>query len=101
MTEYLTGPRRLAPSFDVDPHLARLDEDGFTIVEDYMSADQLASFREGLKPYLGTYRGRNPFEGSPQSAFTPWSGAARSTRILPRTSGCLPFSMGCSRPTTC
>jgi ectoine hydroxylase-related dioxygenase (phytanoyl-CoA dioxygenase family) len=63
MTEYLTGPRRLAPSFDVDPHLARLDEDGFTIVEDYMSADQLASFREGLKPYLGTYRGRNPFEG--------------------------------------
>jgi hypothetical protein len=35
MTEYLTGPRRLAPSFDVDPHLARLDEDGFTIVEDY------------------------------------------------------------------
>ena len=50
MTEYLTGPRRLAPSFDVDPHLARLDEDGFTIVEDYMSADQLASFREGLRP---------------------------------------------------
>jgi transposase len=38
--------------------------------------------------------------GSPQSAFTPWSGAARSTRILPRTSGCLPFSMGCSRPIT-
>jgi hypothetical protein len=27
MTEYLTGPRRLAPSFDVDPHLARLDEE--------------------------------------------------------------------------
>ena len=63
MTECPTGPRRLAPSFDVDPHLARLDEVGFTIVEDYMSADQLASFREGLKPYLGTYRGRNPFEG--------------------------------------
>jgi ectoine hydroxylase-related dioxygenase (phytanoyl-CoA dioxygenase family) len=63
MTEYLTGPRRLAPSFDADPHLARLDEDGFTIVEDYMSAGQLASFREGLKPYLGTYRGRNSFEG--------------------------------------
>src|SRR3984893_12184668 len=63
MTEFMTGPRRLAPSFAVSFHLARLDEDVFTIVEDYMSADQLASFREGLKPYLGTYRGRNPFEG--------------------------------------
>jgi len=63
MTEYLTGPRRLPSGFDVDAHLARLDEDGFTIVEDYMSEDQLARFREGLKPYLGTYRGRNPFEG--------------------------------------
>jgi hypothetical protein len=64
MTEYLTGPRRLAPSFDVDPHFARLDEDGFTIVEDYMSADQLASFREGLKPYLGTYRGPQSVRGA-------------------------------------
>ena len=63
MTEYLTDLRRLAPSFDVDPHLARLDEDGFTIVEDYMSADQLASFREGLKPYLGTYRGPQSVRG--------------------------------------
>jgi ectoine hydroxylase-related dioxygenase (phytanoyl-CoA dioxygenase family) len=56
MTEY-------PPDFDVDRHITRLDEDGFTIVEDYMSEDQLARFREGLKPYLGTYRGRNPFEG--------------------------------------
>ena len=46
MTDYLTGPRRLAPSFDVEPHLARLDQDGFTIVEGYVSGDQLASFRE-------------------------------------------------------
>ena len=63
MTEYLTSSRRLPPDFDVDRHLARLDEAGFTIVEDYMSEDELARFREGLKPYLGTYRGRNPFEG--------------------------------------
>ena len=63
MTEYTTRPRRLPPSFDVEAHLARLDEDGFTIIDDYMSRDQLARFREGLKPYLGTYRGRNPFEG--------------------------------------
>jgi hypothetical protein len=63
MTEYLTSPRRLPPDFDVDCHLARLDEDGFTMVEDYMSEDQLIRFRAGLKAYLGTYRGRNPFEG--------------------------------------
>ena len=63
MTEYFTGPRQLPPDFDVDAHLARLDEDGFTIVENYMSTGQLVRFREGLKTYLGTYRGRNPFEG--------------------------------------
>jgi ectoine hydroxylase-related dioxygenase (phytanoyl-CoA dioxygenase family) len=63
MTKYLTEPRRLPPRFDLDGHLARLNEDGFTIIEDYMSEHQIARFREGLKPYLGTYRGRNPFEG--------------------------------------
>ena len=63
MTEYPTSPRHVPPDFDVDRHLGRLDEDGFTIVEDYLSKDQIARFREGLKPFLGTYRGRNPFEG--------------------------------------
>jgi len=47
MPEHLTDPCRLPPGFDVDAHLARLDEDGFTLVEDYMSEDQLARFREG------------------------------------------------------
>jgi hypothetical protein len=101
MTEYLTSSRRLPPDFDVDRHLARLDEDGFTIVEDYMSEDELARFREGLKPYMGMYRGRTRLKGSPPSASTRWSGAARSTRKLPRTTACLQFSTGCSRPTTC
>jgi len=63
MTEYLTESRRLAPTFDLDGHLAQLDVDGFTIVEDYLSEDQLVRFRDGLKPYLDRYRGRNPFEG--------------------------------------
>jgi ectoine hydroxylase-related dioxygenase (phytanoyl-CoA dioxygenase family) len=63
MTEYQTGPRRLPPGFDLDGHLDRLEADGFTIVKDYLSVDQLAWFREGLKPYLNKYRGRNPFEG--------------------------------------
>ena len=63
MTDDSAEPRRLPPGFDLDRHLARLDVDGFTIVEDYLSEDQLVRFREGLKPHLGTYRGRNPFEG--------------------------------------
>ena len=63
MTEHLTEPRQLPPGFDVQAHLARLDEDGFTLIDDFMSDDQLTRFREGLKPYLGSYRGRNPFEG--------------------------------------
>ena len=63
MTEDSAEPRRLPAGFDLDDHLARLNVDGFTIVEDYLSEDQLVRFREGLKPHLGTYRGRNPFEG--------------------------------------
>jgi Phytanoyl-CoA dioxygenase (PhyH) len=63
MTEYQTGLRRMPPGFDLDGHLARLDADGFTIVKDYLGEDQLARFREGLKPYLNAYRGRNSFEG--------------------------------------
>src|SRR6516225_6894886 len=63
MTEYQTGPRRLPAGFDLDGHLERLDADGFTIVKVYLGEDQLARFREGLKPYLNTYRGRTPFEG--------------------------------------
>ena len=89
MTEYQTGPRRLPAGFDLDGHLERLDADGFTIVKDYLGEDQLARFREGLKPYLNTYRGRNPFEGSPPSASTRWWGAPESTRRSPATIGYL------------
>jgi ectoine hydroxylase-related dioxygenase (phytanoyl-CoA dioxygenase family) len=63
MTEDLTELRRLPPGFGLDDHLARLDVDGFTIVEDYLTEDQLVRFREGLRHCLNTYRGRNPFEG--------------------------------------
>ena len=58
-----TTQRRLPASFDVAGRLALLETQGFTIIEDYMSSGQLERFRDGLKPYLGTYRGRNPFEG--------------------------------------
>jgi ectoine hydroxylase-related dioxygenase (phytanoyl-CoA dioxygenase family) len=55
--------RRLPPGFDLAGHLERLDRDGLTIIEDFMSPDQIARFREGLRPWLGTYLGRNSFEG--------------------------------------
>jgi len=49
--------------FDPAPHIQRIREDGYTVVEDYLDTAQLAAFRAGMEPYLGTYRGRNPFEG--------------------------------------
>jgi len=55
--------RKTPPGFDVERHMAELETDGFTVIEDFLSPAQIAAFREGLKPYLGTYRGRNPFEG--------------------------------------
>lgn len=63
MTEYFKAERRLPADFDLDGHMARLEADGYTIIEDYMSADQLRRFRDGVAPRLGTYRGRNAFEG--------------------------------------
>ena len=63
MTEYFMAERKLPAGFDLEGHMARLEADGMTVIEDFMSAEQLAQFREGLAPYLGTYRGRNPFEG--------------------------------------
>ena len=55
--------RKLPKDFDAEAHTERLKTHGFTIIENYMSAEQLVRFRGGLKGHLGTYRGRNPFEG--------------------------------------
>jgi ectoine hydroxylase-related dioxygenase (phytanoyl-CoA dioxygenase family) len=63
MTGDLTERRRLPLGFDVATHLVRLDKDGFSVIDDFMSKEQLTQFRAGLKPYLGSHRGRNPFEG--------------------------------------
>lgn len=57
------SPRNIPDSFDVEAHTARLKTQGYTVIEDYMSAEQLVRFRDGLKGHLGTYRGRNTFEG--------------------------------------
>ena len=55
--------RKLPADFGVTAHTERLKTQGYTIIENYMSAEQLARFRDGLEGHLGTYRGRNSFEG--------------------------------------
>ena len=55
--------RTLPAGFDAAGHIERLHRDGYTIVEDFLDADRLAAFRAGVAPFLGRYRGRNPFEG--------------------------------------
>jgi ectoine hydroxylase-related dioxygenase (phytanoyl-CoA dioxygenase family) len=49
--------------FDPAPHIAQMNERGWTIIEDYLDADRLAAFRAVIEPMLGHYRGRNAFEG--------------------------------------
>ena len=63
LKQKFASQRTVPPGFDLARHMAELDTQGFTIIEDYLSPAQLQRFREGLAPSLGTYRGRNPFEG--------------------------------------
>ena len=64
MTDYFRAERRLPPGFDLSGHRGRLATDGYTIIEDYLDEEQLRRFRDGLAPSLGSYRGRNRFEGT-------------------------------------
>ena len=50
-------------AFDAAGHIARVRRDGYTIIEDILDATGIAAFRAGVAPYLGRWRGRNPFEG--------------------------------------
>jgi ectoine hydroxylase-related dioxygenase (phytanoyl-CoA dioxygenase family) len=50
-------------SFDADAHAARIREQGFTVIEDFVDAAGLTAFRAALAPFLGSHRGRNDFEG--------------------------------------
>src|SRR6185436_4446661 len=47
----------------VGDHVCRIEEDGYTIIEDFLTAEDLAEVRRVLAFYLGTHRGRNDFEG--------------------------------------
>ena len=49
--------------FDTAAHAQRLREQGYIIIEDFLSPATLHAVREGLAPFLGSYNGRNNFEG--------------------------------------
>lgn len=49
--------------FDTDAHEARMRQQGYTIIEDFLDAQGLAAFRAGLAPFMGSHHGRNDFEG--------------------------------------
>ncbi len=49
--------------FDAASHIARIERDGYTVIEDFLSADVLAEVRRVLALYLDTNSGRNDFEG--------------------------------------
>ncbi len=49
--------------FDIEAHVQRLTQDGYTIIEDFADAATLAQAREALAPHLGSHHGRNSFEG--------------------------------------
>lgn len=51
------------PSFDLDAHLRELDAQGYTVLRDFLPPEEVRAVREGLKPYLGSHKGRNNFEG--------------------------------------
>jgi len=48
---------------NVQAHLEELDEQGYTLIREFLSADVLRRVRSGLAPYLGSHQGRNAFEG--------------------------------------
>lgn len=50
-------------AFDVNEHAQRIETAGYTIIEDFLTADDLAEVRRVLGFYLETHRGRNDFEG--------------------------------------
>ena len=49
--------------FDLDAHGEAIDRDGYTIIADFLSPEDLAEVRRVLAFYLGQRKGRNNFEG--------------------------------------
>ena len=49
--------------FDAASHVARIERDGYSMIEDFLSPEVLAEVRRVLALYLDTNSGRNDFEG--------------------------------------
>jgi ectoine hydroxylase-related dioxygenase (phytanoyl-CoA dioxygenase family) len=49
--------------FEVHVHAARLREQGYTLIEDFLTLTELDEVRAGLAPFLERHAGRNNFEG--------------------------------------
>lgn len=49
--------------FDLSAHAAAMDRDGFTVITDFLTAEDQAEVRRVLGFYLGSRSGRNNFEG--------------------------------------
>ena len=54
---------KLTAHFDPDAHIARIREQGFTVIENFMSQAVIEAVRAGLGPFQNTHHGRNDFEG--------------------------------------
>ncbi|HUN69863.1 MAG TPA: phytanoyl-CoA dioxygenase family protein, partial [Burkholderiales bacterium] len=50
-------------TIDIETHVANMNRDGYTVIEDFLDAPRLAAIREGARPHFGRHRGRNAFEG--------------------------------------
>lgn len=53
----------MTQDFDAEAHAGRLARDGFTVIEDFLSPEDLAEARMRIDALSGAHRGRNPFEG--------------------------------------
>jgi ectoine hydroxylase-related dioxygenase (phytanoyl-CoA dioxygenase family) len=49
--------------FDLDAHAAAIDRDGYTVLHDFLTPEDLAEVRRVLALYLRRHTGRNDFEG--------------------------------------
>ena len=58
-----TAPDRRDSAIGVQRQLAELDAQGYTVIPDFLRANDLQRVRAGLAPHLGSHTGRNSFEG--------------------------------------
>jgi len=56
-------PAATIAGFDPAPHIAQMNDRGWTIIENFLDDARLEAFRAAIAPHLGGLRGRNPFEG--------------------------------------